>query len=117
MKFKKDYECILRDSNTGDDLLIMYAQQVGNQSYGAGFEGGGVASGSQSFTILVYQVFTPTYGAEDLSKLAEILNPLEQNVVIDGRNWLLTSYSPNIMRRMGAGWANKPKTVYLLNLE
>ena len=28
-KFKKDYECILRDVNTGKDLLTLYAQQVG----------------------------------------------------------------------------------------
>lgn len=114
-KFKKDYECILRDANTGEDLLTLYAQQVGNPSYLAGFEGGGVASGSQNFTILVYQAFDME--GSIVESLDDILNALEQEVIIDGHKWLLTSWNPSIYRRLGVGWARKPKTVYLLNLE
>lgn len=114
-KLKKDFECILRDANTGEDLLTFYAQQVGDPNYTAGFEGGGVASGSQSFSILVDKAYYPDTTPVD--NLAEILNPLEQEVIIDGNKWLLTSVSPSIRRRLGAGWARKPKTVYILNLE
>ena len=114
-KFKKDYECILRDVNTGKDLLTLYAQQVGDPSYLAGFEGGGVASGSQNFTILVYQAFDEE--GSIVEGLDDILNALEQEVIIDGHKWLLTSWNPSIHRRLGAGWARKPKKVYVLNLE
>ena len=115
LKLKKDFECVLRDANTGEDLLTFYAQQVGDPNHTASFVGGGVASGSQSFSILVDQAYQPDNTPVD--NLAEILNPLEQEVIINGHKWLLTSFAPSIRRRLGAGWANKPKTVYVLNLE
>ena len=114
-KYKKDYECILRSSNERVDLLKLYAQQVGDPAYTASFVGGGVASGSQSFSILVFQAFDMKGNAVD--KIDEYLNPLETEIEINGRKWLLTSWNPAIRRKLGAGWANTPKTVYVLNLE
>ena len=114
-KLRKDFECVLRDANTNKDLLTFSAQQIGDPTYTAGFVGGGVASGSQSLSILVDKAYfldnTP------VEKLDEILNPLEQQVVINGHPGILTSWLPSIRRRMGAGWAANPKTVYVLNLE
>ena len=115
-KLKKDFECVLRDANTKQDLLTFTAQQVGDPVYSAEFEGGGVASGSQSFSIMLDKAYD-CIRQENVYMLDEFFNPLEQEVIINGRKWILTSWFPSIRRRIGAGWAAKPKAVYVLNLE
>ena len=115
-KLKKDFECVLREIKTGIDLLRFTAQQVGDPNYSADFVGGGVANGSQSFSILVdkaYDIETD----EVVHKLDDRLTPLKHAVIINGHQWILTSWTPSIRRKMGAGWAAKPNTVYILNLE
>lgn len=102
-KLKKDFSCILRDKTTGKDLLTFTAQQVGNPVYSAGFEGGGVASGSQALSII--------------TETGYAFNPLQHDVWIDGKRWILMSFYPSIRRKLGAGWASKSKTYYVLNLE
>lgn len=102
-KIKKDFSCILRDSKTGKDLLTFTAQQVGDPLYSAGFEGGGVASSSQAMAIITQTSYA--------------FNPLQHDIWIDGRRWKLVSFYPTIRRKLGAGWARKPKTYYVLNLE
>jgi hypothetical protein len=102
-KLKKDFECILRDTDTGKDLLAFTAQQVGDPLFSAGFEGGGVASASQNMTI------------ETETKFDYV--PYKHEVYVDGKRWTLTSFYPSIRRRHGAGWARKPRAVFVLNLE
>ena len=103
LKLKKDYSCILRDKKTGKDLLTFFASAAGSPVYSAGFEGGGVASASQSLTI-----FTETQYA---------YKPLQHEIVIDGKTYILTSYSPSLHRKLGAGAWAKPRVLYVLNLE
>lgn len=102
-EIKKDFTCILQDTKTGVDLLTFTAQQVGEPQYSASFVGGGVASGSQAFSIVTEAEYT--------------YNPLQHAVIIDGYKWLLTSFYPTLRRRHGAGWATRPKKLYVLNLE
>ena len=103
LKSKKDCTCILRDRKTGNELMRFSATQAGDPVYGAGFEGGRVASASQSFSIFTETAFD--------------FKPYEHTVEIDGTTYILTSFSKGIRRRLGAGWGNKPRTVYVLNLE
>lgn len=112
---QKDFRAILRDANTGTNLLRLDAQQIGDPLFSAGFEGGGVASGSQACSIVVNNAYD--MNNNPVRNLQDVLNPLEQEVIIEGHKWLLVSFHPSIRRKMGAGWANKPKTVYILNLE
>ncbi len=102
-KLKKDHSCVLRDTNTGKDLLTFTAQQVGDPVYNASYVGGGVASGSQSLTILTETEYK--------------YEPYKHEVYVDGQRWTLTSFTPSIRRKHGAGWATRPRTVYVLNLE
>ena len=115
-KFRKDYECILRDTNTGVDLLRMHAQQVGDPTFSAGYEGGGVASGSQNFSVLVFWAYDLEKG-QIVDNIEDFFNPLEQNVIINGKKWLLTNYTPVVRRKLGANWSHSPNMAYLLNLE
>ena len=102
LKLKKDFKCVLRDK-MGNDLLTFYAQQVGDPVYNAGFEGGGVASASQSMTILTETQYD--------------YNSLQHNVIIDGKKWIITSVTPSVRRKLGAGIGAKSRVVYLLALE
>ncbi len=103
LKLKKDYSCILKDKQTGRTLCTFTAQAVGDPSYSAGFEGGGVASASQALSIETEKAYK--------------YKPLQHEVYVNGVKYLLTSFSPAVRRRLGAGWGNKPRTVYVLNLE
>ena len=103
LKSKKDCACVLRDKKTGRELIRFSATQANDPVFSAGFEGGGVASASQSVS-----VFTET---------AYEYKPLQHVVEIDGETYILTSFSRSIRRRLGAGWSNKPRMVYILNLE
>ena len=115
-KLEKDFFCTLRNVNTGEDLLTFFAQQVGDPNFSASFVGGGVASGSQQLVLLVEKAYDCKRDYT-VTNLQEYLNPLEQEVIIDGHKWLLTSFTPSIRRKLGAGWARSFKSVYLLNLE
>lgn len=114
-KLKKDFECTLREIKTGQDLLRFTAQQVGDPTYSADFVGGGVASGSQSFSILVEKAYDAKNDV--VYPLDDKFIPFKHAVIINGKQWILTSWMPSIRRKIGAGWANKPKVVYILNLE
>ena len=102
-EIRKDFVCTLHDTKTGKDLLTFTAQQVGDPQFSAEFVGGNVASGSQNFTIVTEQAYA--------------YNPLQHVVLIDGHQWIITSFYPTIRRKYGSGWANKPKKLYVLNLE
>lgn len=103
LKLKKELTCSLLDEKTGKELLTFYAQQVGNPLISAGFEAGAVASASQSMTIETETPFD--------------YKPLQHNVLVGGVQYILTSFSPAVRRRHGAGWGNRPRTLYILNLE
>lgn len=102
LKLKKDFKCVLRDK-MGNDLLTFSAQQVGDPVYNAGFEGGGVASASQNMTIMTEQDYD--------------YNALQHYVYIDDKKWLITSVTPSIRRKLGAGMGAKSRVVYILALE
>jgi hypothetical protein len=101
IKKKKDFSCILHDTKTNEDIGIFNAQQIGEPLYSAGFVGGGVASALQSLTIMTEKKFD--------------YKPLQHTVIIDGKSWILTSYTPSIRRKLGAN--NGKKIIYILNLE
>lgn len=103
LKPKRDFICVLRDKKTGESLISFSATQAVDPVFSADFEGGGVASASQSFS-----VFTET---------AYDYKPLQHTVEIGDKTYILTSFSRLIRRRLGAGWGNRPRTVYILNLE
>jgi hypothetical protein len=102
LKLRKDLQCTLQDKN-GTALLEFSAQQVGDAVYNAGFEGGGVASGSQMLTIM--------------TACAYDYNPLKHHVIIDGRKWIITSVTPTIRHKLGARIGAKTHTIYVLALE
>jgi hypothetical protein len=103
LKLKKDFKCVLCDKKTGNSLLEFDAQQVGDPIYGAGFEGGGVASGNQAMTIMTEKKYQ--------------YNALQNNVMIDGKRWIITSVVPSVRRKLGAGIGTKVRNVYILTLE
>ena len=103
LKLKKDFTCVLLDKKTGADLFEFTAQQVGDPIFGAGFEGGGIASGNQSMTIITERNYQ--------------YNALQHNVLIDDRKWIITSVVPSIRRKLGAGVGTKVRKVYILTLE
>ena len=103
LKIKKDFRCILVDKKTGANLLEFNAQQVSNAVYGAGFEGGGVASGNQAMTIMTETKYD--YSA------------LQHHIFIDGKKWILTSVTPAMRRKLGAGMCVKSQNIYILTLE
>ena len=102
LKLKKDFECTLIDK-LGNTLCVFDAQQVGDAIYNAGFEGGGVASGNQTMTIM--------------TEYAYDYNSLKHNVMIDGRKWIITSVTPSIRHKLGARIGAKSKIIYILALE
>ena len=102
-KLKKDFTCILRDKKTGRELITFGAMASGNAVFSAGFEGGGIASASQSFTIFTEEKYD--------------FKPLQHEVIIDGHTYLLTSLTPSIRRKLGAGSYTRPSVVNILNLE
>lgn len=99
---KAELECILRDKKTGADLLTFAAQSVSDPVFEAGFEGGGVASGNQSWTIKTEAQFD--------------FKAHQHNLLIDGRQWLIVSVTPSARKRLGAGFAAKPRFIYILDL-
>ena len=103
LKLKKDFKCTLLDKKTGTSLLDFYAQQVGDSVYGAGFEGGGVASVNQAMTIMTETKYN--------------YNALQHHVLIDDRKWIITSVTPAMRRKLGAGMAVKTRNIYILTLE
>ena len=103
LKIKKDLECVLFDPDTNTNLITFTAQQVGNADYSASFVGGGVASSSQSLTIE--------------TELKYDYKPLRHQVIIEGKQWLITSFYPSIRRKLGGGTLHKIRKVYVLNLE
>lgn len=102
-EIKADFKCVLHDKKTGKDLFEFDAQQVGDPVYTAGFEGGGVASGNQSLTIATDKEYA--YKAH------------QHHIIIDERKWIITSVTPSIRRRLGAGFGAKPRVIYILGLE
>ena len=102
-KQKKDFTCVLCDKKTGKKLISFSATHAVDPVFSADFESGGVAVASQSFS-----VFTET---------AYDYKPLQHTVAIGDKKYILTSFSRSIRRRLGAGWGNRPRTVYILNLE
>lgn len=103
LKLKPDFYCILRDKKTMRELCTFGALASGDGIYSADFEGGGIASASQSRTIYTEYKFD--------------YKPLQHEIIIDGRIYLLTSYMPSMRRKLGAGICGKPRVVYVLNLE
>ena len=103
MKLEKDFKCQLFDKKTGAVLLEFYAQQDGDAVFNAGFEGGGVSSGSQAITIITKKAFD--YKA------------YQHQVLIDGVTWIITSVRPSVRRKLGATIGNKKGYVYILTLE
>ena len=103
IKSRTDYRCILRDISTGKDLLVFPATAAGASTVGASYEGGGIASADQSFS-----VFTQTPYA---------YKPLQHNVIIDGETYIITSVSKTPQRKLGASVGGKTRVVYTLQLE
>lgn len=101
LKLKTDFVCTLIDKRTGEDIAQFNATASGDAVFSAGFESGGVASASQSRAIFTTKKLD--------------FKPLSQEVVIDGRTYLLTSVMPSIRRKLGA--SGKPRIVYVLTLE
>lgn len=102
LKLKKDWSCVLHDK-TGKELLRFDAQQIGDPIDGAGFEGGNIASASQSAIIQTEKKYE--YKA------------YEHYVIANGRKYVIASVIPSIRRKHGAGLHNRPRVVYTLNLE
>lgn len=103
LKLKKDFKCVLLDKKTGASLLEFYAQQVGNAVYGAGFEGGGVASGNQAMTIMTETPYA--------------YNSLQHHIMIGDKKWILTSVTPSMRRKLGAKMGVQSQNIYILTLE
>ena len=103
LKLKKDFSCVLTDKKTGKTLCTFDAQQVGDETISAGYVGGNVASGSQSMTVMTEHKFD--------------YKPYDQYVTIEGKRWVLTSFTPSVRRRLGAGVCTAKRYVYILNLE
>ena len=57
IKSKNDCTCVLRDRKTGRKLITFSATQAVDPVFSAGFEGGGVASASQSFSVFTENVY------------------------------------------------------------
>ena len=102
MKLKKDMECVLLDKKTGAEIFTFSAMQVGDPIFSAGYNGG-TSTSPQNMAIATEAEYP--------------YKPIENKVRIDGREWLLTNVTPSIRRKLGAGVAKKPKTIYILNLE
>lgn len=103
LKVKYDFNCILVDVKTGKQVDKFTAQQVTDENYSAGFVGGNLASASKAMTLMTEK------------KLPFV--PLRYKVIIDGEEWILASFVPAFRRKLGANKWNKPKPVYILNLE
>ena len=103
IKSRTDYDCILREISTGKQLLAFSATAQGAGTLGADYEGGGVASASQTLTL-----FTQTPYA---------YKPLKHNVIVDGETYLIMSVSKTPQRRLGALRGGARRTVYTLYLE
>ena len=103
LKIEKDFKCELIDKKTGVVLFEFDAQQDGDTLYDAGFEGGGVASGNQSMTIMTEKAYE--YRA------------FQHHVRIDDVLWLITSVRPAVRRKLGAKIGTKKRFKYILALE
>ena len=101
LKLRKDFKCILVDKKTGNSILSFDAQQVGDKLVGAGFEGGGVASGNQSCTIQTEKNYP--------------FNAFQHEVHIEGVKYIIASVRPSMRKKMGAFGKSTP--VYILDLE
>jgi hypothetical protein len=101
LKLRKDFKCILVDKKTGNSILSFDAQQVGDKLVGAGFEGGGVASGNQSCTIQTEKNYP--------------FSALKHEVHIDGVKYIIANVRPSMRKKMGAFGKSTP--VYILDLE
>ena len=103
LKLKKDFSCVLQDKKTGQTLCTFDASASGDAIFSAGFEGGGIASAGQSFTIFTENPYT--------------YKPFQHEVVIEDRKYLITSVIPSMRRKIGAGNGTKPRRVYIISLE
>lgn len=101
LKLRKDYKCILVDKKTGNSILSFDAQQVGDRVIGAGFEGGGVASGSQACTIQTEKIYP--------------FSALKHEVYIDGTKFIISSVRLSLRKKKGA--FGQSTQVYILDLE
>jgi hypothetical protein len=102
MKLTKDFRCVLKDKRTNAKLIEFDAMQVGDAIFGAGYAGN-IASSPQDMTIA--------------TEFEYPFKAMENKVEINGREWVIASVTPSIRRKLGAGVAKKPKTVYVLRLE
>ena len=101
LKLRKDYKCLLVDKKTGNSILSFEAQQVGDRIVGAGFEGGGVASGNQACTIQTEKSYQ--YSA------------LKHEVYIDGTKFIISNVRMSMRKKMGS--FGQSTQVYILDLE
>jgi hypothetical protein len=101
MKLKKDFECVLKDAS-GKVLTTFNAMQVGDPIYAAGFSSG-VATSPKEMVIATESTYPFKAG--------------KGKVVIDDKEWVISSVTPSIRRKLGSGIIKKPKCIYILNLE
>jgi hypothetical protein len=103
IKLKKDFLCLLRSrENIYEDLLVFPAQLYTDLTDSASFVGGGIASSSQSLSIITAKEY--------------VYLPYAHTVNIDNRRYVITAVTPIFRRRLG-GISKKVKKYYILTLE
>ena len=100
LKERGELNCILKN-DSGQELLRFKAEPASELLINAGYEGGGVASGGQSFTIITEK----TYPYEDY----------RHTVVVEGQTFRLSAHRISFRKHLGA--MGKTRKVYILELE
>ena len=93
----------MKDSKTGEKLLDFDAREVNTQNFDAGFAGGGIASGGQSYVIATNK---------DLSEYKK--KAYSMQAIVDGTEYKVLSVQSNVVTRGGGVF--KPKREYVLFL-
>lgn len=101
LKLRTDYHCILIDKKTGNSILSFEAQQVGNITYNAEFQSGGLAKSVQMMTIQTERQYP--------------YNALQHEIKIDGKTWIITSTRPSMRKKLGAFGKSAP--IWIIDLQ
>ena len=103
IKLKKDFMCELRSrENVNVTEFKFPAQLYTDLTENASFVGGGIASASQSLSIITAKEY--------------VYLPYAHTVNIDNRRYVITAVTPIFRRRLG-GISKKVKKYYILTLE
>ena len=105
LQARYDLNCVLKETESGKEILSFEARQAGDYTENAGFDGTGIGSGGHSFSIATSKNFA--------------FEPYNHKVYIKEYNleFIVTSRRPIRYRRIGEMFAVEDSSEFVLELE